>query len=131
MARLEASGMRNCGIISLSCLTKKYPSTNEFESVPLFSNNVVHKPFQPYGCTKDMPLDELMEEFETSSSKYKIIQCALSESQRFANDGKLHKRLKKYGFRVIRKFRNSSGSTGYLYLKIPEYAKMKLEKGDR
>lgn len=135
MARLETSGGRNCGIVTLSCLNHAYSHTDEdriFSTVHEFFNRALLTSLQLYGCTDNMDFDKLMDEVEAHPNmKYKVIQAQLPRYQRWNENEFWHKKLKARGFKLIRKMGNSTGAEIYFYMRIPDGMKRKIEKGDR
>jgi hypothetical protein len=130
MARLETSGTRNCGVVSLSCLRSSFFEDCDNLTVGELDTKKLHNASQPHGTTKNYDFDELMKEVENDSRMSKrMIICAIPESYRFAEKGKLHKKLKKHGFRLIRKSGNLGGDNIWFYMRIP--SPIPILKGDR
>jgi hypothetical protein len=130
MARLETSGTMNCGVMSLCSLEASYTHESEVETIDNFSDGLHHSTHRKSLTTKNMDFDELMKLVEEHGllSK-KVIISAQPEPLIIKNGGYWHKKLKKAGFRLIRKARNLTGYPIWFYMRILN--PIPIIKGDR
>jgi hypothetical protein len=132
MARLETSGTMNCGVLSLSALTLStvYKHENEVDTLEKFKDILNFHGHSLSATTENMDFDELMKLVEEDKvlSK-KVIISAQPEYLVLGQERHWHKKLKKAGFRLIRKAKNPTGSTIWFYMRIPN--KIPIFKGDR
>lgn len=130
MPRLETSGMRNCGVISMSGFSFDHKEEVDTYDMEDFYSEINMSVAQDYGFTSDYKFDSLMDYVEKHCTlKGRMILACLTDTQRFQKDGYWHKKLKSRGFKMVRKSNNSTGSTFYLYTRIP--LKLPIQKGQQ
>jgi hypothetical protein len=132
MARLETSGTMNCGVLSLSALglSTSHKHENEVATLEKFKNILNFYGHSKSATTKNMDFNELMKLVEEDKvlSK-KVIISAQPEYLVLGKEKHWHKKLKKAGFRLIRKAKNPTGATIWFYMRIPN--PIPIIKGDR
>ncbi len=102
---------------------KSWATPKEGLSVEQFSSQILYPTSQPLGRTHDMPFEKLMQDIKKILPD-KLISATLNETQFMGNDHYWPKELKRHGFRLMAKTRNSWGQLNYVYMAIPREEKI-------
>lgn len=102
---------------------KHFKGNGEGKTVAQFYSDIIYPVEQELGRSKDMPFEQLMTEINKSSLKTKLIMATLNSQQYHAayagTDRYWHHELKRHGFELFAKTKNSIGSVNYVYYRNP------------
>lgn len=97
-------------------------------SVQGYYSKILHPTAQELGRTHDLPLEKLMQDIEASSMKTKLLMATLNTPQYQEDDNYWPKELKKWGFKLIAKTKNTIGTVNYMYMRNPN--EVAIEEGE-
>lgn len=128
MPKLQTTGTECCGMVSVSSFGEWGSSDRQqcLKYVNHFYSEYPLEGAQPYGCTEEYDMDTLMDVVNESLPNH-MLQAVLSISQY----SHWHDRLKKHGFKLVRKFSNPTGGTCFYYIRLPKKSWRPIKKGER
>lgn len=134
MTKVATMGTSSCATIAINGfkhgqkeINEKYKKdgtvpNSEGLSVEAFYKDILYPVDQPLGCSRDLPFTKLMEDITAQKHlKTKFCIATLCPYQYMGEDKYWHRELKKWGFKLVRKTRNStmSGAVNYVYIRNP------------
>lgn len=149
MPRLETSGMHTCAVASVCLLNsiksekasikKREENFDQWcdedlsEFVDEFYDDELVTHTQEFGCTPNFgSFEELMfHVVNHGGMEAKVLLATLSQTQYYACDKFWHKRLKKWGFKLTKRFKNRNGEPNFFYMRIPKQMTIKLDGAQR
>lgn len=126
MPRLSSTGTQCCGMVSLSRFCTSHTKTACTTEITKFKDSTLLNLSQPYGETDEFELDSLMEVVDKGLPG-RVLQAVLNEDQYYLKDRYWPKKLRKHGFRLIRRFDNPTGYVCFLYLRVPTEVRMPIK----
>lgn len=149
MPRLETSGMHTCAVASV-CLFNSIESEKAsikkreenfdqwydeglFEFVDDFHDDELVTHSQEFCRTPDFgSFEELMfHVVDHGGMETKVLLATLNETQYYACDKFWHKRLKKWDFKLTKRFKNRHGEPNFFYMRVPKQMRIKLDGAQR
>lgn len=128
MPKLQTTGTECCGMLSVSSFYSGGRKDRERckKDVDHLVSEYLLEYDQPYGCTEEYDLDTLMGVVD-ERLQGRMLQAVLSISQ-YTH---WHSKLKKHGFKLVRKFSNPTGGTCFYYIRLPKKSWRPIKKGER
>jgi len=142
MTHVETAGTFSCSHISIGWFKNQRTQNEKYKKDKIktvkpadgldcneFYTKILYPVIQQQGKTYDMTLAELMEQIDDSPLKTKMITAMLNSTQFFESNHYWPKELKEYGFKLVKKTKNSiGGAVNYLFVRNPNDVPIKKEE---
>ena len=126
MTQINTSGVNSCGIMSLSGfsfrdyrLEEKYEFCHDKNDylTEWINNNIIRGAQKPCRC-RNHAFSQIMDVIEDDYDCKTVIAC-LNESQVYMKGEYWKKKLRAWGFELVKKFDNDDGEVNYFFMRVP------------